>query len=346
MEPGAAPVFAQEPPPTETLAPFLDSIRVAHGIPGLSFALFNAEGAVFEYSGGLKAATGQDPVGPATVFEAASISKPVFAALVLDLAREGVLDLDERVTPIPEDLDVLAADPRSELLTPRLLLAHLGGLPNWRARMRFEATRYEDMFASDQHLTFRQDPGAGYLYSGEGFVLLQRFVEARTGRTLQDLATERVFGPLGMDRSSFLYDDAMRTDAASGHNRDGEPDKWLLGLALSSSTLHTTATDLAAFGAFLARETGDGGSLEAMAESAVSVGQTGDVSVDWGLGIGIASTPRGRFLYHGGNNVIFIAELLWSEVDQLGYAILTNSANGRQLLEPIQERLFGTSFVP
>ena len=76
------------------------------------------------------------------------------------------------VPEVPE----LAYDPRSETLTPRILLTHRGGLPNWRSRLNLSAQTHAELFGSEDTLRFVGDPGSAYRYSGEGYVLLQRVV--------------------------------------------------------------------------------------------------------------------------------------------------------------------------
>ena len=192
---------ANRPADLDTFGPFLDSLMVEVGVPGLGFALFDDGGVLYEHVAGVKSLATLEPIGRATAFEAASISKPVFAYVVFSLARDGVLDLDAFLqTPVPQ-IPELAYDPRSESLTPRMLLAHRGGLPNWRSRMDFNAESYSGLFAPDDTLRFVADPGTEYRYSGEGYVLLQRIVETTAGKGLPELARERVFEPLGMARS-------------------------------------------------------------------------------------------------------------------------------------------------
>ncbi len=69
------------------------------------------------------------------------------------------------------------------------------------------------------------DPDTAYRYSGESYVLLQRIVEELTGTGLPALARARVFAPLGMTRTSFLFDDETRRNHSFGHDREGRPDK-------------------------------------------------------------------------------------------------------------------------
>ena len=325
----------------EALGVFLDSVMVEVGVPGIGFAVFDDSGLLYEHVAGVKGAGALEPVGRRTVFEAASISKPLFAYVVFSLAREGVLELDAPLQTLVPEVPELAYDARSGALTPRMLLTHQGGLPNWRSRINFDARSLSELFEPDDTLRFVSDPGARYRYSGEGYVLLQRIVEERTGRSLTELARDRVFEPLGMSRSSFLLDADMRTDYALGHDGAGNPDKWELRVPLASSTLHTTASDLATFGAHLASEIISQGPYSALATPAVTAETAGAVELGWGPGLGIVRDGARRYVYHGGNNVIFIADFMYGVEENLGYALLTNSANGRLLIDAVEHRVFG-----
>lgn len=342
---GAASALAcrssRELPVLEGLDRFLDSVAVADGIPGYSFAAFDDRGVLYERVGGVKDRNTGEPVDAETVFEAASISKPVFAYIVLSLVRAGVMDLDAPIgqtTPVGRELGY---DSRAAELTGRLLLSHQGGLPNWRTRLNFNATSYEELFGPADTLRFVADPGTGYRYSGEGYVLLQEAVEQARHRSLEELAEELVFKPLGMTRSSFRFDARARTDWSMGHGRDSTPDKWEIGLVLASSTLHTTASDLATFGAHLAAVIQPGQPYAAMAEPAVTVAARDGWEASWGLGLGIVSDGSRTYVYHGGNNVIFIADFIYGYTENLGYVLMTNSALGQAMVQAVERRVYG-----
>ena len=323
------------------LGPFLDRLMVEHGVPGVGFAVFDDAGLLYEHVGGIKSQATREPIDTGTAFEAASISKPVFAYVVLGLAREGVLDLDASLPTLIPEMPELDDDPRSDTLTPRMLLTHRGGLPNWRSRIQFGAESYAELFAPGDRLEFVADPDTEYRYSGEGYVLLQRIVEERTGKGLDELARERVFAPLGMTRSSFLFNDETRRNHALGHDPDGAPDKWELHVPLASSTLHTTASDLARFGTHLASQIRTRGPYSELATPTVTVATEGNLELGWGPGLGIVTDGPRRYVYHGGNNVIFIADFMYGVEENLGYALLTNSANGQRMIDAIERRIFG-----
>ena len=325
----------------DSLGLFLDSLTVEHGVPGFGFALFDDGGLLYEHVGGVKSHAAPERIDTRTAFEAASISKPVFAYVVFSLVREGVLELDAPLQTLVGEVPEIAYDPRSETLTPRLLLTHHGGLPNWRSRMDFNAQSYSELFAPDDTLRFFVDPGTQYRYSGEGYVLLQRIVEERTGKGLNELAKDRVFEPLGMTRSSFLFDAETRTNYSLGHDAEGSPDKWEIHLALASSTLHTTASDLGKFGAHLASEIQTQGLYSALAVPGATVDTIGDLERSWGHGLGLVSDGPRRYVYHGGNNVIFIADFIYGVEENLGYVLLTNSSNGPEMIKAVEGRIFG-----
>ena len=297
---------------------------------------------LYEYVGGVKNNSTHEPVKASTAFEAASISKPMFAYIVYSLMRDGTVDLDASVSTLVPEIPELAYDPRSATLTPRLLLTHQGGLPNWRSRIDFAAKSYDELFAPDDTLKFIAEPGTEYNYSGEGYVLLQRMIETHTGLGLNDLAKDRVFEPLGMTASSFFLDTDVRGDYSLGHNGEGAPDKWEVHLPLTSSTLHTTASDLALFGVHLASEIRTAGPYSALTTPVITVGTDGDRTLSWGLGLGIMSDGPRRYVYHGGNNVIFIADLMYGIDANVGYALLTNSSNGQAIVEAVERRIFGS----
>jgi CubicO group peptidase (beta-lactamase class C family) len=314
---------------------------VEHGIPGIGFAVFDDTGLRYEHVNGVKSRATGEPVDPRTAFEAASISKPVFAYVVLSLVGDGVLELDAPLATLVSELPELADDPRADTLTPRLLLTHRGGLPNWRSRLNLDAQSDAELFGPDDRLEFVLDPDTEYRYSGEGYVLLQRVVEEKTGKRLTELARQIVFDPLGMTSSSFRFNEDTRRNHASGHDGEGVADKWELGVALASSTLHTTAADLAKFGAHLASQIREQGPYAALATPAVTVATAGDLVQSWGPGLGIVTAETHRYVYHTGNNVIFIADFIYGIDENLGYVLLTNSANGPRMIKAVEQRLFG-----
>ncbi len=155
------------------------------------------------------------------------------------------------------------------------------------------------------------------------------------------MARERIFEPLSMTRSSFFFDSEMRSNYSLGHDRAGGPDKWQVNLALASSTLHTTASDLAKFGTHLAAQIRSDGPYAALATPAVTIEDVDGVERSWGPGLGVVTEGAHRYVYHTGNNVIFIADFMYGVEENFGYALLTNSSQGQQIADAVELRFFG-----
>src|SRR5262249_49289907 len=119
-------------------------------IPGISIAVIKDFEVVYHRGFGVKNTATREPVDDDTVFEAASMTKPVFAYTVLRLVDRGVLDLD---TPLYTYLpyEDIAHDDRYKLITARMVLTHRTGFPNWRTGK----------------LDIKFTPGTQVSYSGE-----------------------------------------------------------------------------------------------------------------------------------------------------------------------------------
>ena len=183
---------------------------------------------------GLANAETKAPVTDASVFEAASLSKPVFAYAVLTLVDAGLVDLDTPISKyLPGRYDV-GDDARLDLMTPRHVLSHQSGFPNWRP-------------GSDP-LKIYFTPGDRFSYSGEGFVYLAAAVERITGQTLEAFMRRTVFDPLGMSSSSYVWQSRYETLKVYNHgllgDLAGRRTPWRANAAAS---LHTTAEDYARF---------------------------------------------------------------------------------------------------
>lgn len=144
-----------------------------------------------------------------TLFNVASLTKPITALIVLKLTNAGFWDLDEPLYKYWVDPDVLN-DPRALKLTSRHVLSHQTGFPNWR---------HNNM---DGKLTFEFEPGAYYQYSGEGFEYIRKALEKKFNKSLEQLADEFVFKPLKMNNTHFYWDSAIdESRFAKWHRTDG-----------------------------------------------------------------------------------------------------------------------------
>ncbi len=287
-------------------------------VTGLSIAVAADTGIVWSRGFGVADSAAGRPVADTSVFEAASLSKPVFAYAVLQLVDQGLIDLD---TPIADfyEYDDIAHDDRHRLITPRMVLTHSTGFPNWRPR--------------GGQLTIGFEPGSEFSYSGEGFVYLQRAVMSLMREPLNQLATRLVFEPLGMRHSSYVWRDSFEDVVALPHGSDGETLRKSRpgeGRGNAAASLHTTAPDYARFLLALMRGTSLSDSTAAMMLAPQIVVDSG---LTWGLGIGLEDNAYGRAMWHWGDNTGYKAYAVAYPDKHVAVVWFTNSENGQSILE-------------
>lgn len=297
------------------------SVSSRHQVCSLSFAVVSHGASRPGHTvSGCRADSGAD-----AIYQAASLAKPVFAYLVLRLAGKKVIDLDASISKYfpsgyahRQNLFALNRSPVEDTvpestlvaITPRRLLTHTAGLPNW---------------ADNRPL--QPDPAklGVWNYSGEGYVLLQRSVERATGESLSSLARKLVFDPLKMQDSAFSAPEQASLRVAPGLSASGQPRqlRYPPSLALASGSLHTTANDLAGF---MANLLSDEAMLKQIIERPVAV-RPGK-GLHWGLGWGIERSSEGDFLLHWGNNPGYRSLAMMSIADRTAIVVLTNSEGG------------------
>jgi CubicO group peptidase (beta-lactamase class C family) len=302
------------------------ALMKAARIPGLTVAVIeNGEVVKTELLGVADADSGA-PVTEETLFEAASLSKPVCAAIVLRLAERGEIDLDR---PLPDYLayERVDHDSRSRALTARMVLSHRTGLPNW----------------GDDQLELNFHPGVRFGYSGEGFVYLQKVLEKLTGLSLDELARREVFAPLGMTHSRYFWAEGEELALAMPHDEIGHrQQKHQVREANAASSLHTTAADYARFvTAWMGGEV----LSPATVRTALSpvVGTKGNRGyawrpweirerIAWGLGWGVQLPEEGQesepIAWHWGDNGAFKAFVAFRPQAGAGVVYFVNAANG------------------
>jgi CubicO group peptidase (beta-lactamase class C family) len=193
-----------------TRAPSDADLDIAHhmrlaSVPGMTVAVIDRNAASVRAYGVTRVGTTEAVTGE-TVFEAASLSKQVLAYLAHQLVAEEKLELDRPLReylPLPN-----TGDPAAQGITARHLLGHASGWRNWRN------TR-------DQPLTSDWAPGSRFGYSGEGYYFLQRVLERVTGRGFLRMSRERLFEPLGMRRTAFMWNPSLDANRAHPHTNRG-----------------------------------------------------------------------------------------------------------------------------
>ena len=151
------------------------------------------------------------PAPPNTIFQVASLTKPIVEVLTLQLVSRREWNLDEPLANYWVDPDV-ANDPRHKKLTTRHVLTHQSGFPNWRS------------INPSHKLEFLFEPGTKVTYSGEGLEYLRRALEKRFNQPLDKLAQKRLFEGYGMRNTRFFWDASIEESRfAVAHNKEGKP---------------------------------------------------------------------------------------------------------------------------
>lgn len=313
---------APAPEDTGRVARRLRELVEAAGIPGASLAELRGGRIVAAWGAGVTTPGGA-PVDSLTVFEGASLTKPMVAAGVLRMAARGEIDLDRplfRYLAYPD----IERDPRYRRITTRMVLSHTTGFPNWRRA---------------SPLTIQFEPGSSFGYSGEGFVYLQRVIEHLTGEDLAAWARREVLEPAKMHRSSLVWEERFAANVALPHDPfGGALPKQHPAAANAAWSLHTTAGDYARL--LLAIRDGSlvGATwTRAMRSPAIAVVD----GVTWGLGVGLQGTGDSLAVWHWGDNTGFKAFAIVFQHSGDGVVYLSNADHGMSIVHELLTAAFG-----
>jgi CubicO group peptidase (beta-lactamase class C family) len=317
-----------------------------YDVPGVSVAVLDGGRIAWAKGYGVKDADTGEPVTPQTLFQAASISKPVAATAALRLVGEGLLDLDAPVNDylkgwrIPDN-----AFTREHPVTLRHILTHTGGLtvhgfPGYAIGEEIPST-VEVLDGSGPANTdpIRVDtiPGSLWRYSGGGYTIMQKLLEDVTGEPFPQVLREEVLDPVGMGLSS--YEQPLPPDraeyAASSHLSDGTggDGKWHIYPEMAAAGLWTNPTELATLAMELqASYHGDEGRV---LTPEMTRAMFTPVLGGYGLGFGVQGEgEEGRFS-HGGSNYGFKAQFLAFMEGGRGVFVMTNGDRGSALAQEI-----------
>lgn len=295
-------------------------------IPGLSLAITNNGRTVFYGTYGV-ASTGSDSrINTQTVFEAASLTKPVIAYCALKMASQDLLDLDRPLYSYLPYKDA-AHDERYRAITARRVLSHTSGFPNWRS----------DRTSDTLNILF--EPGSKFGYSGEGFVYLQKVMEKVLGTDLNAIANRYVFEPLEMARSSLVFN--YEDNFALGHDKKSKPRKKGMPKDPNAAySLHTTAGDYAKFVNELIGPRFISLQWRNQMITPQSTMKADDPVLSWGLGVGLNSIDTEHYIWHWGDNGVFRAFFIASVDSGLGFVYFANSENGLGVVRKMIELVF------
>jgi CubicO group peptidase (beta-lactamase class C family) len=348
---------------TASLTARIEELTRAAGVHGLTVTIFNDARTVYSQAFGFANLPARQRLRLDTEFYGASLSKAVFAVLVMKLVEQGVIDLDTPLqkyvseplwknqgTSWHEDLRELRHHPRYQRITARMSLSHTTGLPNWR------------WFEPDQKLRIHFEPGERYSYSGEGMTLLQVVLEKLTGKSLEQLMQEKIFGPYGMKTSSYTWQTRFEKDYALGHRPDGTVyPKDKDNAARAPSTLETTTEDYARFMEAVLR--GDGLSERSWSEifrpqvrirsraqfgpaASEETGANDPIELSYGLGWGLLRTPHGWGAFKEGHGDGFQHYSIVFPKAKMGVLLMSNSDNAESIFNHLLTVTLADTYTP
>ncbi|MEM7334381.1 MAG: serine hydrolase domain-containing protein [Chloroflexota bacterium] len=302
-------------------------------IHGLSLALINQGEVVYSSGYGLANVEKQLPVTQQTIFEGASLSKPVFAFFVMTFVEEGRLDLDKPLHEYYPHPDI--SDPSAEAITARMVLSHQSGFPNWREN------------EPDEILKINFKPGTDYLYSGEGYqylAMVLREIEQTDWAGLEQIFQARVAQPLGLNHTVFIQTPYTRQHKAEPYDAAGQWIDWANsytfqkedGNFYAPSSIHSEPEDFSKWMIGIMNEAVLSEASYAELLKPHSSVPDSELPLSNTLGFFTVQVPLTEFYLHSGNNNGFDG---WFALDvnrDWGFVMFANSDNG----EAFGEELF------
>lgn len=346
-------------------------LMAAAHVPGVQIAVAERGRVVWKRGFGRLRADRPGTVTSDTLFEAASMTKPVAAWLIMRLVDEGRLALDAPLARYVRPDYLAKDDPALDRITVRDALLHTSGLPNW-GKAPLRTTR---------------PPGREYTYSGEAYVWLQQAAEAVTDQGFGVLMRDRLFRPAGMTHSHFGWDARIAATAAWGHDATGKVDpgqegrlwgerllpiarqrgkpiaEWTTAEELAAlpdagtrdillnagGGLFTTARDYARFMTLMADGSRAGGwglsgrTKAAMLTPALDIGAPGFTR---GLGWQLETHGPARIFEHSGSNYgIFKTLGVGDATTGRAIVVFTNGANGTAIAQRIVRQATGLDLL-
>lgn len=312
----------------EKVDEFIDYQMELLNMSGLSIAIINDGQVVYHRVKGYSDKEKGILVDNESIFEGASISKPVFAFFVMTFVEDSILDLDKplyKYLPYPD----IEHDKRYEKITARMVLSHRSGFPNWR-------DDYED-----KKLFIQFEPDSNYHYSGEGYqylAMVLKHILHTNWAGLENEFQKRVAIPFKMTHTKFIKDEYIRQHKVKPYDKDGNwIDKslieWWLGVDtvfVAPTTIHSESIDFSKWMIGMMNEKGltKDGFVE-LYKTHSEVGNNGFLKDDYTLGFSKLSIGNLSKLYqHNGNNTGFSSYFTFDKNKKWGLVFFTNSKFG------------------
>jgi CubicO group peptidase (beta-lactamase class C family) len=309
----------------------IDSLLKEADISGIQL-IYVKDGKVREFDRGVIKDGSAKKINPHTIFQAASLSKTVFAYAVLRLCDRGIINLDSPLLGYVGSYERFKTNnPGYAKITARMVLRHSTGLPNW---------------GNDSSVNLIFTPDSMFSYSGEGYWFLQRVLEKKLGKPLNDIMQQEVFDLLQMHFSSYVWKAEFDSIASMDHSKP--EDLRNFQNANAAFSLLTNAHDYNIFlSALLAGKGLSPAMHKLMFQKSISgkrfreANELADPYIFWGLGLGLVETKKGEAIWHWGDNEVYKCFYLAypSTGERLIY--FTHSQNGLNITSELMSLFIG-----
>ena len=287
-----------------------------------------------------------------TLFQAASISKPVTAMAAMKFVQDGRFSLDDDVNKMLKSWHVPESEfTRQQPVTPRSLFSHTSGaddgfgfpgyapgapLPTLVQILNGEKP------SNVGPVKFVRPPYQGYKYSGGGIVIMQVALTDLLGEPFAEMMQSTILGPLGMSNSTYQQPlpEAMQGRAAHAYDDEGKAmdAPWHVYPEQAAAGLWTTSTDLAKVAIEMQRALqGPSGTVLKEATAREMIAPTG--AGPFGIGFQIEQKGQGWYFSHSGGNWGFQCHLMAHVRKGYGVVVMTNSGSGSRVVDEIESRV-------
>lgn len=319
-------------------------------VPGVSIAVVHDGKLVWAQGFGVKTAGSKDAVTPNTLFQAASISKPVSATAMLSLVEQGKLSLDAPVNTFLKTWQLPDNEfTKTEPVTLRRLVSHSAGLnvhgfPGYVSGAKLPTVQQildGKPPANTKAVRVEMTPGSTWKYSGGGTTIMQLAMVDTTGETFPALMQRLVLGPIGMQHSAYEQplSKAKQALAATGHDDEGKriPGRWHTYPELAAAGLWTTPTDLTKW-AIEITEARSGKSTKILSQKMATEMLT-EQKASSGLGPMVGDSGDAKYFQHGGSNEGYRCFVAYFPALGRGAVVMTNGEGGSLIYRQILSSL-------
>ena len=330
----------------------ISELMARFNVPGVSIAVIRDHEIHWAKGYGIADVATGAPVNAETMFQAASMSKPVAAMGVLRAVQDGLFTLDDDINRILTSWKLAGGEfTRQRPVTPRMLTSHTSGLGDGFGFPGYDPS--DTVPTVVQFLEGHRHSNVGVLfmerapmtlmeYSGGGVTLMQQALSDARKRPFADIMRDDVLRPIGMTRSTFEQPlpQSFDRNAARAHSSDGKAmgAKWHVYPEMAAAGLWTTPSDLARF--LIEVQRSAAGQSNRVLSRTIVQEMLSPVGVgDYAVGFSIAKIGQGWYFTHGGSNWGFRATMLAHKVKGYGLVIMTNADQGGAVAAELSRRI-------